>query len=344
MSALSDSLTERRRLVERGEWPPKKTGRKTSEMPDNDPNLLSRDEIGRLLTHPGLLVGIDRLAVSFPVRSINEANIDLWSKKWVNAATRKPKFSTHIPQGQGGAVFKVQRFSTGLTGYLEFNPSTILYGKKSCNIARLDQTLEILNDLLEEVDLLIDRPVPASQFKVSRLDIAVDVPNVMNVQGVLDHAGKHSCTSRKKTQSWRSKKGLESVVWRGKSSDGWTLYDKSLQTGLPGSVLRCEVEIKRRKMKHYQCNTVGDLSEHVCLAAFQSITQNLAIGLQNLSRGSIDEILSSPAETEILVDLIGMEILGQYGYFASISNNRRLTKFEPFKAKYGYTTYLDLLN
>lgn len=346
MSSLSDALTERQRLVEEGNWPPKKTKRKKSEMPytpDNDPNLLSRDEIGRLLAHPELRVGIDRLAVSFPVRSIYKATFDHWGSTWVHATTQKTRVSTQIPQGQGSARFSVNPVSTGLTGYLEFNPSTILYGKKSCQIARLDQTLEILQNFLEEIDLLVDRPIPASEFKVSRLDISVDIPNAMNIQGVLDHAGRHSCTSRKKTNSWRSKKGLESVACRSKSSDGWLLYDKSLQAGLPGSVLRCEVVIRRRKMKHYHCNTIGDLSESVCLAAFQTITQNLSSGLQNLARGTIDEILSSPTETEILVYLIGLEMLNRHGYFPSVTNHRRLSKLEPFKSKYGYTTYEDLL-
>lgn len=95
-------------------------------------------------------------------------------------------------------------------------------------------------------------------------------------------------------------------------------------------------------MKHYECDTIGDLTESACLAAFQSITQNLSRGLQNLSRGTIDEILSSPIETEILIDLIGHEILNNHGYFPSVTNNRRLSKFEPFKAKYGYTTYEEL--
>jgi len=131
MSSLSDALTERQRLVEEGKWPPKKTKQKKSEMPytpDNDISLLSRDEIGRLLAHPELRVGIDRLAVSFPVRSIYEANFDLWANKWLNAATRKPKFSTHIPQGQGSAKFKVQRFSTGLTGSLD-DDSDLAHGR-----------------------------------------------------------------------------------------------------------------------------------------------------------------------------------------------------------------------
>ena len=345
MSDLINALTERQRLVEERQLNKTKTTARSYRpyAPDNDFNLLSRTDIGNLLVDDRLRLGIDRLAVSFPVRAIFDEDRDSKLDNNGTSRTKRQWLEAHIPCEQSSAYFNVQRRNGGLLAYLDFNPSSILYGKKAPKIATLSEALEVLGELMEEIDYLVDRPIPIPDFSLSRVDITTDFPNVPDIQTVLNHAALHACTRRAKTQAWRSKKGIESVTCRTETTGGWILYDKARQAHLKDAALRCEVTIKRRKLRELGYLTISDLSLNVCRSLFQSTVKNLARSLQEVTRTPIDDILTSATETDILVQQIGHEVLNEHGFFPHIPDSRRRSKFEPFKARYGYTTYRDLL-
>ena len=257
--------------------------------------------------------------------------------------SRARSFTATIPVLKGTASFKVSG-KAACTGYLEFNPSTMLFGKKAIQCASLQETLELLGEVLLEVDYLVDRPEATQTALLSRLDIATDIPNVLDPQGVLRQLTRAGIPARRKLRGFFSNThSLESVDCLTKSNGGYRAYNKSLQAKKAGSVVRFEVQARRGYLKT-ACPTLADLSESKMREIFVDIINPALEGLQETGRGQIDVILSSPKETAIVRELLGKEVLEAHGHFPRVAEHRLKTLHKPFLQRYGLNSAHDLLN
>lgn len=335
--SLTEAIEARKLEAEERKNRPKKV----RPITDHNELLLTRDDVAQILSWPELKLGIDWMRMSFPVKRRLQSGNEWWesehriNQRWVH--------KTKIYSGDSYARLNVSG-STSLSGVLEFNPSTVLFGRKSLSLATLDQAFEVLHDVLLEVDYLVERPEPVERMLMSRLDIAVDIPNVQDPQGVLHTLTRFGIPPRRKMRGYFSKtNGLESVDCLTDSQGGYRAYNKSLQAKKHGSTVRFEVQANRGLLKN-ACPTVGDLSEDQLRHIFFDNTKDAVAGLKSVERSQLDVILSSAAETEIAIDLIGLEILKDLGYHVTLPAHRIRAQYKPFLQRYNCTSVLDLVD
>jgi hypothetical protein len=343
MPTSSNSLTDAIKARESEFQQRKNRPKKLRTITDHNESLLSRDEVGELLTRPSLKLGVDWMWLSFPVLKVLRTGNDWWGKDYVSNQSNMRTRRTKIYCGEGSARFSVTG-GTALTADLEFNPSTLIFGKKSLSVATLEEALEVLREVLLEVDYLVERPEPVERSLIYRLDFATDIPDVQDPQGVLRTLTQHGIPPRRKMWAYFSKThGLESIGCLTKSKGGYKAYNKSLQTKTPGSTVRFEVQANRDFLKEV-CPTVGDLSEDRMREIFAENTKTAVEALKSVERGQLDVILSSDTETEVLIDLIGLEVLRSVGHHVSLPPHRIRHRYKPFLERYNCASVLDLVD
>jgi hypothetical protein len=338
-NSLTEAIKARELEIEKSKHKPKRL----RPVKDHDGSLLSRNEVGDALLRPDLALGIDWISVSFPVRQVLPSSRDSWVSIWEKTGSTLRSFRGTIPIGQGNATLQVSGV-VAMTGYLEFNPSTILHGPKTPHFAHLDQAMELMNEILVEVDYLLERPESSSKMKLSRLDIAANIPFVLDLPGVLMHLLRHGIPPRRKLRSYSSRtNGIESIDVLTKNRDGYRAYNKSLQIREPGSVLRFEAQAGRNYLAT-TCPTVADLSEEKVRQIFLDKTRFAAEALCSVRRDLLDVILSSPTEAALFVELAGIATLKRAGRSPRLPQSRYQRRYKPFLEKYGIKSVLDLLN
>jgi hypothetical protein len=343
MSTSSNSLTDAIKARESEFQQRKNHPKRLPPITDHKKELLSRNEVAEVLIRPDLKLGVDRLRVTFPVLEVRKAGTDWWQADYYSTSSSMRVIKGTIFSGEGHAWLGVAG-GPALTATLEFNPSTLLFGAKSLSIATLEQALDVLQEVVLEVDYLVRRPKSLDESRLSRIDIATDIPNVQDPQGVLRTLNHYGIPPRRKMRTHSSKThGLESISCLTKSQGGYRVYNKSLQTKTPGSTVRFEVQANRDLLKEV-CPTVGDLSENRMREIFTENTKTAVAALKTAERGQLDVILSSDTETEVLIDLIGIEVLRSAGRYVSLPPHRIRHRYKPFLERYNCTSVLDLVD
>jgi hypothetical protein len=337
--SLTDAIKARKSEFEQRKNRPKRL----PPITDHKKELLSRNEVAKILTRPNLNLGVDRLRVTFPVLEILDAGTEWWQSDYVSTSGSWRVSKGMIFSGEGHVWLKVVGGSSK-TAALEFNPSTLLFGPKSQSTASLEQALDVLDEVLIEVDYLVRRPEPAEKSLLSRLDIAVDIPHVQDPQGLLHALTRDGIPPRRKMRGhFSNSHGLESIDCLTKSQGGYRVYNKSLQTKTSGSTVRFEVQANRGLLKEV-CPTVGDLSDTCLHEIFVGSIKEAVRALSSIGRTQLDDILSSATETDIFVDLIGIEVLRSAGHYVSLPPHRIRHRYKPFLEKYNCTSVLDLVD
>jgi hypothetical protein len=305
------------------------------ESPTFDASLLSLDEIGEILSHPHLGLGVDYLAFSFDTQRPANADPDIWS-----IGRRAWKYNFTFPVLNGIAECKLSGTEMVGDAYVSFNPSTCIHGPKSTRIATREQAVEIFHLVMDELENYVDLRNPRMATLVSRIDVSTDIPNIRDVEGLLDVASVSPITRQSKTQTFRSIKQKESVRSMSKKRGGFTVYNKSLQAKAPGRLVRFETTMRRRVLAR-NFPTMDDITDEACRTIFQRYLNPLIENLKAETRTGIDDILSDTEHIDTFIYLLGMERLKEAGYNVTKTDYWWQKKYKPFKKQYPHRSVTD---
>jgi len=310
--------------------------------PRIESNLLSRDEVGELLANPTCELGIDYIAATFQVSDVYEETLDVWRKVQQGKNIWDKLYLAEIPLMKGTVYVRITGEWYGLRGFIQFNPSTVLFGAKSLQTASLEQAHEVFHSVMDELESYVRVVTPREETKLSRVDVSVTVGSVINIDGIVLEASHYPYNSRLKTATYKSIKRVESVSCKTKRRGGFVVYNKSIQAGLPGAILRCETQAMRKHLKKH-CPTIQHLTHPRCREMFEYFLGNFINGLKQIPRTDVDNVLADSKDTQTLVHLIGLSVLADKGYHVPISDYFRNKKLKPFQKKYQFEKVGDLL-
>lgn len=213
--------------------------------------------------------GVDRLSVSFPLRSW-ESDPSAWSR----SSTTRPGTPNSVTSL--GHVVKVEEGvsifiglqevpATGQTwGKIEFNPSRIIdpEGTSLCPPSRVR---EVAVDAVDFALSLLEPAVPdVGAMNVRRLDVARDFQNVTRPAYLVQGLGPvHRPWARRNLVHYDPGKNGAQTLMVGSGAGVVRLYDKDQESGgkAPG-VLRWEVEARRDWCQKYgNIKTVADATD-----------------------------------------------------------------------------------
>lgn len=200
----------------------------------------------------GPAVGIDRLSISFPVRSYED---DL--SGWGTATVRSPStphsalsLGTQVAVADGVKAFvgvsEVPDSDQRWWGKVEFNPSRVIdpEGVTLCPVDQLPAAIEVV---LGAVEALVEPSCSVAEMRTKRLDAARDFEGVTRPGSLLSSlATVHRPWSRKNNLfNDGSRNGAQTLSVGGRSS-GVNLYDKFVETkgGAPEGTLRWEARAR----------------------------------------------------------------------------------------------------
>lgn len=313
----------------------------STDTPRTESPLLSRDEVGALLARPDLPIGIDCLAASFDVGALLVDDPVLWTEIAQKGVSTR-RYVTTFPLGQGSVFVSIHRNIKGSWGYVEVKPATVLYGKKTTQLANPKQALEVFHSVMDEVAQIVQIRTSRPQTRLSRVDLTVDVHNVSSRQDILTVAQRTPYRAGLKTCTYTGSKGHESVTCRTKKSGGFSVYDKSLQAKAKGSIVRFEVETRRRLLKKV-CPTVGDLSPERCGNLFRQHLGPLIGALRATPRTDIDNILADRRQRKVFIEALGISVLRDRGYMVEMTDYWWKKAYRPFKKAFPHFVIGDLL-
>jgi hypothetical protein len=317
----------------------------SNEHKDVNENLLdvetiTLDTVGRALTHRALPLGVDKLEFSLRVGRLRTRESGIW-ELITQQGTGDFRYSMKMPVGEGKAHIHMVRNQIIGKLYVSFNPSTVLYGPYSGRIASLDEAIEICGWIINELDYLVEIAEPLSKAKLRRVDVSVDIPNISDMQGLLEAAAMSSYNPQVKANTYRGVRGLESVACRSKTGGGFIVYNKSLQMGTKGATARFEAQSRTRHLKEV-CPTLGDLTPQLCRHIFNRYFANLAVLLCARPTTPPDAILGDKKHLKTFVTSVGLSVLSDLGYKVPVTDYWRLQKYRPFKKRYPHRVVGDL--
>jgi len=335
VSELSKELTEGPRPKNERK-PPPLTGAGSDTSAAVAPVLHTPPMIGQALLCPNLDVRVDYLALSFPARKVTNRNGSFWKSKSESMMRfRERTLASCFPMDSGSVNVSHAERINGASGYISFNPSTIIYGPKTPYAATAHQTLEIVHRALDEVAQQLEINCPRDHIRLSRLDLCVTISPVSNIQQLLLAANECSLSARSKNVAFSSNKGIESVRNMMKKRTV-QIYDKSVQARLKSPTVRFEVSLKRAYLRDH-CKELSTLTEDECRKMFVSNTYPWIARLAALPALGIYEIQKDKRDYDTFLRLLGLAYLEQAGIPQRLSPHdmrrmRELKKKHPFES------------
>ena len=291
--------------------------------------LLSRDEVGEVLARCDNRLGVDYMALRFDTGNVLNHEVDLWQESRLRGAQVFQR-TLSFPLEKGGVYLSVTRRGNASWGYANFNPSTILYGKKSTRIVTLEQSLEMFHTVMDEIAQIVEVRTPRMEVRLARLDLTVDVPNVADLQGVMAVAALSPYRRGLKPVTYTGPRGTESVTCITKKTGGLRGYDKSLQSGKRGQTLRVEVQVNSGKLVKY-CPTIGDLTPVACTSLFRFFSGRFQEALLSTPRTTIDDLLATKAINKTFIEAVGISYLRDRGYSPQMSDHWWTRRYRDLK-------------
>jgi hypothetical protein len=313
----------------------------TPYVSHSETDLLSCDEVGRSLMRTDMPLGIDWMALSFTVRDVYAEVPGQW-RETISNGNRKHQWETNFELYEGSVFLQVTQSTTGLWGYVQFNPSTICNGPNGVRPIFLNKAIDVLYEVMDLVKHWVHVATPIEEMTMSRLDINKTIGPVADIQRILSIVSDYPYNHRVKTQTIKSRRAIETVSCRSKASGGFIVYDKGLQAKLSEPVIRFEVNARRRVLKK-KCGKVKDLSQERCEVLFNYYLGDAIKAMQSVPRTMIDDIVAIDKDRKVLIELIGVAHLKDKGHFCPINDYAWRLKYKPFMTKYGLSKVADLL-
>ena len=315
-TSLYQSLTE----------PPRKekTLKKSVIRDIQSPSMSSSDrrslaDVGHYLDNPDTVIGIDRIAVTFPFKNFIIDNPKDWNTGPVDFNMNRTyakwtiRYPIH-PELVGDFTFSATVRRANGTGWLEIKPSTHLFGPKSLGLAELNDALKVLRLAYATAGLWLELIDPFEKLKLTRLDLTYDVDKVADVQRLLKKTIRFPHNKQVRIKPELKGQGRwESVIARSDTNGGFIVYDKTRQCKKGDSVVRFEANVYSKTLERY-CPTVSYLTEELANRMFRHYFQNLIIGLSNTKETPLDGPLCDPKYRKRIVELAGKKLLERFDY------------------------------
>jgi len=304
---------------------------------------LSYREIADLLNDDNLTIGIDKLKVGFHVENMNHNRGDWGSLKqeFGGLKHRSTTGHTRFPLGHAGLSAGCST-RHGQYGWVEFNPSKII--NKDGTLVNVARAVEVLFDALVETRNLFKIISNTDQMNILRMDLAVDLAPVSDMQSLLMLAKQSHPIRSVKPVIYENPRtnSVESVSFLSRSTTSVIFYDKSVEQGLRGQVFRMEVQAKKRDLKKIGPATVADISEDAVRTMFRHRGQGF-IDLCAITQSScLEEILRSKTDVNHLLNAAGFEYMALNGRNIPQSVHR-VRSSKKFKERFPHRSVKDLL-
>lgn len=299
-------------------------------------------QVADYLRWPHAPWGVDYLALSFGVRSVNPEPPEPWREQISNGGEWSHKWSTSLPIGEGWVDVEVKKRFPGLVAYVWFNPTTCLYGPKSASIARLDDALYVTGEVLDAVMHWITPACSNEEMLLSRVDATLDVVHVSDVQRLLRLVRDAPGRGKAAKTEYAAGGLIQTVTKRAKTTGGYCVYNKGLQTGTDQNLVRFEVTARRRRLAQISPR-LGDLTDE-SLRRIALNTLNPVLDYLTLTPTSpLDDILTDPTETKSLLEMLGIGLLQCLGHYPKVTTYMKTKKFLPLLRKYNARSVGDLI-
>jgi len=311
------------------------------------PNYLSalpipNAEIARIIGEDSLTVGIDKIALGFPVPP--SRSDDLW--KEVTDERNKKKVTRTAPELFRNGTLHIRHTDTSewkpdspCWGSIEFNPSSVA-GIQPW-LATWEQAMLMLPEALQIAGTYFQMTPLPGNIKVTRLDLALDFEPSLDMQEFLENAATYEPIRGRKPMVYRDPvtRRVESVTFKGREVPTITFYDKSKESNNGNNRMRVEVRVKRRELKKFGLDSLN-ATEQMRSDAFRARLTPLIDRWRYFAPSFVQRLLASKSDTRTLVMCAGYEALERVGIRPSISRHTR-SVIRKFRKKYPYATIRD---
>ena len=275
--------------------------------------------IAAVLRDPRLIVGVDRLTVSFPCLPPRGA------PPWHTRTFQRGK----MVGGQQQVV--IARGSRAITARLTFLDSRIFQGvfvtfnpsrlmdPAGTGLASVSDVPQMLHDVIHPLLPAVAPVPPIDQWDLYRLDLAVDVESGGMTQQVLRTAFDHAYRPRHHTYAYRNgPSALGTVGRRSVTRPRLNIYDKAAEAKLGAPRVRFEVQCRREALRTLGLAAVGDLDEVSARRVFTDELAEVTHGLgSNGAPVAVHQLTSADKKT--LLELVGIETLRAKGVEVEVS-------------------------
>ena len=229
-------------------------------------------------------------------------------------------------------------------GYMTFNPARII---DPCGItcASWAETLEVIERVARIVHehFFVFEPTTYGLDMYS-LHLTADFSPVPDMQCVMNKAKTIRAFRGNKPRAYFAQNGIdiETVYFDSESRGQIRIYDKSVEAGLPISVLRIEYETERKLHIADGTPQVGDINDETIQRLFRTRLEPVIKALNPTRERFVDQIIANRTDLKRLIQICGIEFLNRLGIYPplsqSVKDNRR-----DFDKKYFYTQIEDIL-
>jgi hypothetical protein len=310
---------------------------------NNSPTCISdapftEGDIASVLMDASLRVGIDKVRVKFPF-SRRMGGPDMWSYVREDHSNRDTYGHSHEPLGFGEVTIFFKEAYTCF-GSVEFNPSKIIYDGK--RLATWEETQTIFVDVLRLTFPYFEGNDDPKDFKITRLDLAVDFEGVLDPDRVLQDFARFEPIRGRKPVVFQSPLtgAYESVYYKAKSGLEVMAYNKSVQRKDGGKTVRFEVRLPSKELKAFGLDSLAPTHEDRP-RAFRARLWPLLARWSGSPSQVRDQILSEPAAAKMLVSAAGLEYLDGFGFHPPLTRNFE-KRLRQFKRKFRIGTVKDL--
>jgi hypothetical protein len=229
-------------------------------------------------------------------------------------------------------------------GYMTFNPARII---DPCGItcASWAETLEVIERVARIVheQFFVFEPTTYGLDMYS-LHLTADFSSVPDMQRVMNKAKTIRAFRGNKPRVYFAQNGvdIETVYFDSESRGQIRIYDKSVEAGLPISVLRIEYETERKLHLADGTPQVGDITEEIIQRLFRTRLEPVIKALSPTRERFVDQIIANRTDLKRLIQICGIEFLNRLGIYPPLSQSFKDNKRE-FDKKYFYTRIEDIL-
>lgn len=206
-----------------------------------------------------------------------------------------------------------------------FNPSTILWGPGTANKATVAQTRALAETVYQTV---VPNQVwtlePFDRVKVTRLDVALDLPNVANPEALYNWYVRNPHHHGSKYKMYFKGGRCTGVDHSRRDHGGSRIYPKQRASTKGGTVLRFEAQARKDACELFVPN-ISYLDETAMGKVFRHYFSQVARGLPRADGCDLSLIVNDPRYRRTICHVVGEQVLTRAGLLSpdSRSSERR---------------------